>query len=156
MKKARRKSKNLSQVLTNIFIDPYPHSQRHFNATQNPQTNGRFFIFYFFHCRCCCVTWLRVWMLFTLLSFYFLFFSFIFMIIAVIQFSVACAIRFHLFTIEIFMRCDTFAHSENVYHIYAFCFYAINSFYSDCCCCCLERFFKEIEREIHVCFYEVI
>lgn len=58
------------------------------------------------------VTWLGfddvvVHFSFVLFSFLFLF---IFMIIAVIQFSAACAIRFHLFAIEIFMRCVTFAH----------------------------------------------
>lgn len=52
--------------------------------------------------KCCCS------LFFSFLSFPF--FACAFMIIAVIQFSAACAIRFHLFAIEIFMRCVTFAH----------------------------------------------
>lgn len=130
-------------------------------STHNPQINARFFHLHicYCHCHCCCCCALRLLgfeccSLFVSFRFVSIFFFLAFMIIAVIQFSAACAIRFHLFAIEIFMRCVTFAHCVN-----AFCFYTINSLFlllvdggvvATAAGCC---YFQKRERERDSCMF---
>lgn len=124
-------------------------------STHNPQINARFFHLHICHCHCCCAPSFGSNVVVHFSFRFFPFFSFAFMIIAVIQFSAACAIRFHLFAIEIFMWCVTIAHCA-----VQMCFVLIRSIR---CSCFWAKLFpllllrkREREEEIHVCFCEVI
>lgn len=117
--------------------------------------NTPFFHLYIWHCHCYCVIWFGLDVsLFSLLCFPF--FAFLWLLL-LFNFQLLGAIRFHLFAIEIFMRCVTFAHCDKMFcfvFMRSICSFFLLSFFFCCCCFWFHR--EEKERFICVCFREVI